>query len=347
MALMLISGVVACSDVHVDPFHPIDSGSGGDGGTTITCPPPTLLGYASINPGTTGGGNAAHVVVTNLADLSTAAMSTDPMVIEVQGMIVVPQGSTFTLVPVGSNKTIVGADGQSGIMGAGLDISAAQNVIVQNLIVAFADHTSAILIENGSKYVWIDHCELYSDQTHTTGYYEWLVDIKNASDFVTVSWTYFHDHFNTAQIGHSDDSTIGAMDMMHLSVTYHHNRFVSTKSGAPRVRWGSVHVANNHMIDVSDYAVASEDSAQVLVEKNVFDQVSGDPVTTQQGISTGTTGAVGVAGTGNDNNIYNNTASLVLKDQLPFTLILPYTMDLDSTLTVPTLVDNCAGVGKI
>jgi pectate lyase len=343
---MLIGSAAACSDVNVDPFHPIDGGAGG----TFTCPVAKLAGYADVAGSTTGGGNAAPVVVTNLADLMTAAISSDPMVIEIQGMIVVPQdatGTTATLVPVGSNKTIIGADNHSGLSGAGLDISAATNVIVQNLIVAFADHTSAILIENGSQHVWIDHCELYSDMQHQTGYYQWLVDIKNASDFVTVSWTYFHDHFNTAQIGHSDDPTIGVTDMQHLSVTYHHNRFVSTKSGTPRVRWGSVHVANNHVTDVADYAVASEDSAQVLVQANVFDQLSGTPVTTQQGISTGTTGAVGVAGTGNDDNVYNSTAPLVLKDQMPFTLSPPYRLGLDSTPSLPSIVDNCAGVGKL
>ncbi len=161
--------------------------------------------------------------------------------------------------------------------GGGFIVDGTQNVIIQNLAVSFPVGTDAITVQ-AAQHVWIDHCELYSDTDpgHDTSYYGWLANIKHASDFVTVSWTRFHDHYNTAQIGHSD--TNGAEDMGHLTVRFHHNLFQSTQSGLPRVRFGTVHVFNNHYDDIVDYAVASQDGGQVRVEQNVFDAVA-EPLT--------------------------------------------------------------------
>ena len=54
-----------------------------------------------------------------------------------------------------------------------------------------------------AQHVWVDHCDL-SNCTDS------LLDIKHASDFVTVSWNHFHDHHKTTLVGHSDKPEIRA-----------------------------------------------------------------------------------------------------------------------------------------
>ena len=64
---------------------------------------------------------------------------------------------------------------------------------------------SKVLAANGdaitiqaSKNVWVDQCELSSDQSHDKDYYDGLLDIVHGSEWVTVSNTYLHDHVRLA-----------------------------------------------------------------------------------------------------------------------------------------------------
>jgi pectate lyase len=41
-------------------------------------------------------------------------------------------------------------------------------------------------------------------------FYDGLLDITHAADWVTVSWNKFHDHYKTCLVGHSDNN--GAED---------------------------------------------------------------------------------------------------------------------------------------
>ena len=85
--------------------------------------------------------------------------------------------------------------------------------------------------------VWIDHNSF-------TGGYDGAVDIKRASDYVTVSWNRVFDHDKSMLLGHSDDNA--SQDVGHLRVTYHHNWFDGSGTRHPRVRFGNpVHVYNN------------------------------------------------------------------------------------------------------
>lgn len=42
--------------------------------------------------------------------------------------------------------------------------------------------------------VWVDHCDVYGDRNVGKDFYDGLVDLSHAADFVTISHTYFHDH---------------------------------------------------------------------------------------------------------------------------------------------------------
>jgi pectate lyase len=297
------------------------------------------LGFATVMGSTTGGGTAAPVTVTTLTDLIAYAGRAEPAMIRLKGMISVPPGSQIL---VGSNKTIVGADMDSGLTGGGFLIRAAQNVIVRNLVIALPVGTDGIAVQAAS-HVWIDHCELYSDTKHSINYYGWLVDIAHGSAFVTVSWTWFHDHFNTVQVGHFDRNDIE--DTNHLTVTLHHNLFQGTVSGA-RVQFGTVHIFNNHYQNIPGYAIASLKDARVAAEENVFDNVA-VPLTTERESSTESFGGR-IEDLGNI--YYPSRANAVLDRAEGVFTFMPsdsYPYLADSTNSVPVIVGACAGPSRI
>lgn len=83
-------------------------------------------------------------------------------------------------------------------------------------------------------------------------YYDGLLDITHASDFITVSNVYFHDHFKTSLVGHSDNN--GDEDTGHLTVTYANNYWSNLHSRAPSLRFGTGHIFNNYCtLSVSIY----------------------------------------------------------------------------------------------
>lgn len=163
--------------------------------------------------------------------------------------------------PVASDKTIVGDGLSVTITGGGLDLKDVRNVIIRNLY--FYNWTGdAVNIERSTN-VWIDH------NTFNHGL-DGCVDIRKASDFVTVSWNVFMNHHKVSLVGASDATLT---DAGHLRVTYHHNCFNGTISRHPRVRFGNpVHVYNNYYLR-NEHSIASTTHAGVLVEGNYFEGV--------------------------------------------------------------------------
>lgn len=190
-------------------------------------------------------------------------------------------------VRVPANTTIVGVSPGAGLRGAWLDIrpsstSANQpmNVIVRNL--SFEDtfdcfpqwsptdgaqgnwnaQYDAISIRN-STHVWIDH-NRFADVSTTDDtlplhfgrlyqVHDGLLDVTNESDLVTISWNRFSDHDKTMLVGSSDGATA---DRGKLRITLHHNLFQDLGQRVPRVRYGKIHVYNNHY-KLSDAAAAA------------------------------------------------------------------------------------------
>ena len=102
-------------------------------------------------------------------------------------------------------------------------------------------------------HVWIDHNTFVDDETaddklpHYFGVlyqvHDGLLDITNASDFVTVSWNRFENHDKVMLIGSSDSASA---DRGKLNVTLHHNLFEDLGQRVARVRFGKVHIYNNY-----------------------------------------------------------------------------------------------------
>jgi pectate lyase len=114
--------------------------------------------------------------------------------------------------------------------------------------------------------IWIDHCDFYTDRDHILDYYDGLLDIKNQSRFITVSWSKFHDHQKSVLISSGDQETADSV----IRITFHHNYFFDCDSRLPSIRFGKAHIFNNYYRD-NGTAVNTRMGACVRVENNYFE----------------------------------------------------------------------------
>jgi pectate lyase len=280
-----------------------------------------LEGWATQGGGTTGGGSATPVTVSTASAFVSAVGSSSAAVIRVSGTITLSSMTRVT-----SNKTIIGVGSTATITGQGLNISNASNVVVRNL--NFRNWGDDAINVQYSTRVWVDHNSFSSG-------YDGAVDVKRASDYVTVSWNKFSSHNKTMLLGHDDGN--GGEDRGKLRVSYHHNWFNGTQQRHPRVRFGNpVHVYNNYYGGVTDYGVASTMEAGVLVEGNYFENTR-DPFHRGEGDSPG-------ANLVARNNHFVGSGS---GDQGGSVKTIPYGYTLDPASNVKSIVTGGAGTGKI
>lgn len=305
----------------------------------LQMPADDLIGWATYDSGTTGGTGGTVVNVSTLSELKSALTRSGAYIIQVQGTIeITPFGAEL---PVSSNKTILGLGTDATLKGGGLGIGSVSNIIVKNLTFkdAYVDwdgkttDNDAIEINN-SHHVWIDHC----DFSH---FDDGLIDIKNAADYVTVSWCHFHNHNKVMLIGAGDDAT---QDRDHLNTTVHHCWFDGTDGNGigqrlPRVRYGKVHVFNNYMNDVVVSGVMVGYDGNMVVDNNYF-------------LNVPLPHAV-VGGDGGDNrmsasgNIYITSGSRRDQRGVTFDPAEYYVYEYDATEDVPTIVMLGAGVENL
>ena len=96
----------------------------------------------------------------------------------------------------------------------------------------------------------VDHCDLSSNRDHDKDYYDGLLDVTHACDYVTISNTYLHDHWKASLVGHSDSN--GDEDKGHLTVTYANNYWKNINSRMPSYRFGTGHIINSYFEDCND-----------------------------------------------------------------------------------------------
>jgi pectate lyase len=310
---------------------PTPTSTGGGGSST------GLVGWATQNGGTTGGAGGGTVTVSTLADLTSQVASSSALTIRMNGNF-----SCSADVRPASNKTILGVGSGSGLTGCGLNLKGVHNVIVRNLkiskVPAGNGNGDAIHIETSTN-LWIDHNDLSSDTSHGTDYYDGLLDITHAADYITVSWNILHDHVKCSLVGHSDSNA--AEDTGHLRVTYHHNEFKNCAQRNPRVRFANpVHVFNNYYVDTQtfdySYGIASTDGAGVLVEGNYFENISGP---THLGEGDSSAGSIVAR-----NNYLTGSGAILTGGSVAG---IPYAYTVDSASSVKSIVSGGAGTGKI
>ncbi|GLI00813.1 pectate lyase family protein [Phytohabitans aurantiacus] len=307
------------------------------GPTTSPQPPGGIIGWATQAGGTTGGSGGATVTVSNWNDFRTQAQASGTRTILVNGMLA---GSGT--VEVTANKTIRGVGANSGVSGTTLNIEdmSPANVIIQNMNIRGVPGTDAIQIENAS-HIWIDHNTMQSTIESDVDFYDGMIDITHAGDYITISWNIVRDHWKTSLVGHSDGNA--GEDVGHLRITYHHNWFDRTFERSPRVRFGeTVHVMNNYYTNVnnntSSYAIASTMNAGVLVEGNVFENVQ-QACWSASGYADSDPGRLVAR-----NNSLTNSGPCEVNGSVA---ALPYAYTAESVGTVKASVTAGAGAGKI
>ena len=286
---------------------------------------------------------------------------------------------------VGSNTTIVGLGKKARIRGAWLDIRGSAgvpgsrtNIIIRNI--TFQDTTDCFpqwsptdgalgswnalydsISLRDSDHVWIDH-NVFEDREsadETLPQYfgvlyqvhDGLLDITNASDFVTVSWNRFRRHDKTMLIGSSDSA---AADRGKLRVTLHHNLFDELGQRAPRVRFGQVHVFNNYYkiehVPNYGYSWGVGVESAIYAQNNFFK--TDHTVTPDQFIDRFNGTAIQASGTLVNGTSHRNLVDVVAAwnavndpDLLPTVAWVPTLFtEIEAARRVPSSVQNDAGV---
>ena len=163
----------------------------------------------------------------------------------------------------GGNKTLIGVGANSGLTGAGLDLSYADNIIVRNLKIAKASggEGDAITIQ-ASHHIWIDHCDLSSDRNDTD------VGLRRPGRHHARLPVHHRvvDAVPRSQ-GHQPGRPHSPIDATGRGSGADASPTITTCScdvdSGPRVRWGIAHVFNNHFQDVTVFGVVSESEATV------------------------------------------------------------------------------------
>ncbi|MBQ0050984.1 MAG: hypothetical protein KBT11_02845 [Treponema sp.] len=205
---------------------------------------------------------------------------------------------------IGSNKTLIGEAGQNyGFKNIQIKLMGS-NVIVKNL--HFGDvigddffggkGNDAMSIET-AKNVWIDHCEFSSsikpkdykgneivfadhkfnvdlEGENTTeeikwakDFYDGLMDISEEARFISVSNSYFHDHWKACLCGGSNDNASTQPKGSQVRLTMYNNYFENVHARQPLFRFGKAHVYSSYFKGVED---GTSTGIEVRAESQVY-----------------------------------------------------------------------------
>ena len=302
--------------------------------TFAQAPDFSLIGFATLNGGTTGGAGGTDITVRNGQELFDALKNkgTAPLNIYIEGVINSYPSSKVDVKEI-ADLSIIGKGSTAELTGVGIKIWKASNIIIKNLKIHHVNHgdKDCISIEGPSDHIWVDHCELYNDMDHGKDFYDGLLDIKGNCDFITISWNYLHDSWKTSLVGSSDS------DEYDRRITYHHNYIVNCNSRLPSFRFGYGHIFNNYYESSVESTINCRMGAQLRIEHNYFKDAA-EPIAF---LYSNEPGFWDVA-----NNIFENcTGNQPTTSTCSFTP--PYSYSLDDPADVPSLVRQYAGVGVI
>jgi pectate lyase len=204
------------------------------------------------------------------------------------------------IIKLGSNKTLVGIGSNAFFNRIGIIIQTQSNIIIRNIkfsmkdvpiartdenkIIGWvngaaktlsdpdcigiqADDTATVEANRKSHHIWIDHCEFFNEDPSVmtdVDRYDGLVDGKNNTSYLTISWCYFHDHHKASLMGK------GNSDDFDRRVTYSHNYFKNILSRLPLLRFGKAHMLNNYMV-TSENGTNARINSDVYIEGNHYE----------------------------------------------------------------------------
>ena len=297
--------------------------------------PSGMVGFATLNGGTTGGQGGPTVTVYNGADLQNAIKQGGPRIIRVAGTITPSNSGGLSKIDIKdvNNISILGNGSSGELNGIGIKITRANNIIIRNLKIHHVNtgDKDAVSIEGPVRNVWVDHCTLYNDLNHDKDYYDGLLDAKKDSAFMTFSWNYLYDSYKTSLVGSSDS------DNYDRRITYNHNYFRNCNSRLPSYRFGQGHVFNNYYYGIMTTGINSRMGAKLRIDNNVFEN-SDDPIGSWDSDNVGYWHLSG-------NQYINCTGSMPTSSTTSYNP--PYSYSLTATGSVKSTVTSGAGSGKI
>lgn len=216
---------------------------------------------------------------------------------------------------IGSNKTILGEIGKDyGFKNINPKISGT-NVIVKYLHFGdvigddyFGGKGNDALSIKGGQHVWIDHCEFSSsltpkevdgtdinfsdhkfpvdlegescteEQKWTKDFYDGLLDVSETSRFVSISNSYFHDHWKACLCGGSNDKAESRPQGSQVRMTMYNNYFENIHSRQPLFRFGKAHIYSSYLKGADDESTGIEVRAdsRVYVDNVYFESIRSD-----------------------------------------------------------------------
>ncbi|MCC8014827.1 MAG: dockerin type I domain-containing protein [Eubacterium sp.] len=202
--------------------------------------------------------------------------------------------NSYALMPM----TFEGIGNDAAVSGFGFLVRNAGNVEFRNFgILNCMD--DGISMDTDNCNVWVHNMDFFygqaggdADQAKGDG----TVDIKNDSQYITISYNHFWDSGKSSLCGMKSESG-------NNYITYHHNWFDHSDSRHPRVRTMSVHIYNNYFDGNSKYGSASAMASSLFVEQNYFRNVKYPVIIGGQGHEAG---AVLSGETGTPIKMYGN-----------------------------------------
>lgn len=182
-------------------------------------------------------------------------------------------------IKIPSNTTVLGLGTDAGLDATNVMLHVDSDIVIRNLTIeapvdwfsswdpwdgeegswnARFDAMSSVTAHN----IWVDHVTFtdgaYPDSAAPTGpngkpanRHDGLFDMKDGTDFVTITNSRFLAHDKTMLLGSGDGNA--DTDAGRLRVTIAGNLFEGTSQRSPRVRFGNVHVLNNlYVASVND-----------------------------------------------------------------------------------------------
>lgn len=325
--------------------------------------PGSQVGYSTQNGGTTGGAGGAVVNASTGTQIHQAlcgrASNSTPIIIRVSGTInhgntTAVSGSCSTAAGVieiknVSNVSIIGVGSSAIFDQIGIHIRDSSNIIIQNVHVRnvkksgspISNGGDAIGMESNVRNVWVDHCTLEASGGEAEGY-DGLFDMKNNTQYVTLSWSILKNSERGGLVGSGDT------DSANNFITYHHNHFQNLNSRVPLLRFATAHAFNNYYNGIVESGMNPRIGGKIKAENNYFTNAK-DPLGT---FYTDDMGFWQVAG-----NVFGAgvTWSAPGADNHPAgpnvtsttSISIPYSYSLDPAANIPSIVTGGAGVGKI
>ena len=233
-------------------------------------------------------GNTEYTGVAAITQAIKAKSNCQPVAIRIIGQVTLSGlackdvSSAYAIgVKGAANVTFEGIGDDATLYGAGVAVFQSTGIEVRNLGLmnwGGGKDGDGISLKQ-SLGVWVHNNDVFygnagSDGDQAKG--DGSMDLKDNSQYVTVSYNHFWDSGKMSLCGMKSESGENW-------ITYHHNWFDHSDSRHPRIRTMSVHVYNNYYDGNAKYGVGAAKDSEAFVEANYFRNCNYPMLSSMQG----------------------------------------------------------------